>query len=526
MRHSPSFSKLSQLCIFLGLLMEAKCENPSKIFQDFLRDKSTSELPDYSWAGYKFGEEGIPEPRGRIFNVNDYGAVPDDGIEDRDQIQAAIHAAEKAGGGIVFFPKGRFLVNEMADRKSGISVEHSNIILQGSGSGPEGTELFMRHHLLAKNPRQMWTTPAMFEFKGKHRMKSFKTKILSHKTDSDFTITVADGSNFKPGNMVILASQTPAANARRMAGLEPWPNWSTTLNAGVAVRERHEIKTISGNLITFGEPIRSPIISDHPWTMESYSASEGWGVEKLCFRGNLQGTFVHHQSAAVDSGWTFLNMSAAKDGYARDIRLVDISQGIIFSSSFACSIQMIVFEGNRGHSMTSATGSYGILMGPIYDHTKDGMYHGPSVSGGNIGGVIWRYSGKEKSGIDCHGSWPSCTLIDKSSSGLTGNGGSHTSLPNHLENLTYWNFHELGQAKIDYDFWDAQNPEFPNRYTGMKVVRPHIIGLHGAGSTFIEKHLGLVESLGKPVSPESLYEDQLERRLGYLPRWISEVKAR
>jgi len=44
-------------------------------------------------------------------NVKDYGAKPNDNQSDREGIEAAISADNKNESGIVFFLKGRFLVN-------------------------------------------------------------------------------------------------------------------------------------------------------------------------------------------------------------------------------------------------------------------------------------------------------------------------------------------------------------------------------------------------------------------------------
>ena len=63
-----------------------------------------------------FSEVEPPEPTGKIFNITDYGAIPNDDKEDRNAIQAAVDAASANGGGIVFFPPGKFLMNEEKGR--------------------------------------------------------------------------------------------------------------------------------------------------------------------------------------------------------------------------------------------------------------------------------------------------------------------------------------------------------------------------------------------------------------------------
>jgi hypothetical protein len=188
-------------------------------------------------------------------------------------------------------------------------------------------------------------------------------------------------------------------------------------------------------------------------------------------------------------------------------------------------VLQIRFDGNSGHSTTAATGGYGVLMGLIEDASRTGMWHGPGVAGAQAGGVIWRYQGQARSGPDFHGSGPYATLLDASSCGLVGNGGDVKLLPNHLQDLTYWNLRELGKARVNYDFWDPQPAADNINYTGAKVVRPNLVGLHGIGSSFVREHVGIHESAGHAVAPASLYEAQLQLRLGKPPVWVDVAKA-
>lgn len=78
---------------------------------------------------YKFQGSGI-------WNPVAYGAIPDDGIDDAEAIQNAMDAASNAGGGIVFFPPGRFDLNTSQSSYNSTFLEpRNNTILQGSGMG-------------------------------------------------------------------------------------------------------------------------------------------------------------------------------------------------------------------------------------------------------------------------------------------------------------------------------------------------------------------------------------------------------
>jgi len=61
---------------------------------------------------------------GMFYNVKDptYGAVGDGGTDDATAIQAAINAANSAGGGVVYFPQGTYLIQTALTCHDGVSM--------------------------------------------------------------------------------------------------------------------------------------------------------------------------------------------------------------------------------------------------------------------------------------------------------------------------------------------------------------------------------------------------------------------
>ncbi len=112
--------------------------------------------------------------------------------------------------------------------------------------------------------------------------------------------------------------------------------------------------------------------------MEGLVLAEGLGVEDIWFRGNFHEIIVHHKNFIHDAGWTFLSMGRAANAFIRRIRLTDICTGISIGNGYACTMTDIRFDGNPGHSMLSATNSYGVLIANVTDATNaPGMWHGP-----------------------------------------------------------------------------------------------------------------------------------------------------
>lgn len=96
-------------------------------------------------------------------------------------------------------------------------------------------------------------------------------------------------------------------------------------------------------------------------------------------------------------------------------------------------------------------------------------------------------------------------------------GGARQNLPNHGRYLVLWNYKETDEPESNFEFWSTKTWYW-------KIVPPIIVGFHGAGTTFKKDEVQILESLGTPVKPESLFEEQLKLRLGKLPDWITDLK--
>ncbi|MDA0711665.1 MAG: glycosyl hydrolase family 28-related protein, partial [bacterium] len=154
-------------------------------------------LPDFSYAGYHYFAEPVPEVQAKLFDVTQFGAVADDGLSDQVAIQRAIDEAERNLGGIVFFPPGEFLVNGDADRNQIITIRSSRIVLRGSGSRMGGTIIRQVNHMPPTNPDQLWTSPYMVKFQPPNTSDAVLGKITANARRESFWITVDDASRIR-----------------------------------------------------------------------------------------------------------------------------------------------------------------------------------------------------------------------------------------------------------------------------------------------------------------------------------------
>lgn len=92
--------------------------------------------PDYAYSPPEVFTTGIGAPADvpGVINVLDYGAVADAGVDNRAAIQAAIDAAEAAGGGLVYLPSGIYGIAPDV-RDDGVIQLKDNVFLMGDGIG-------------------------------------------------------------------------------------------------------------------------------------------------------------------------------------------------------------------------------------------------------------------------------------------------------------------------------------------------------------------------------------------------------
>lgn len=492
----------------------------SPVWENFKSAQETGAepiLPDFSYAGYKYSEVPIPTVNYKVFNVVDFGAKPNDEISDKEALLKALDAAKKNGEGIIFFPKGKYYFFTGDDTLTPIQIKSSNIVFRGEGVGKDGSVLFFDKDLPASDPNKLWSVPNMIQTSASGSNELLTTIVADARRETK-TITVGDASKIKKGDWVILEVENNSEDliAYDIQPLTTQPKWTAIKTKGVVVNERHQVAQVKGNTIIFVEPIHYDVQKKHDWKVLKFAHLEHIGFENLTFEGNWTKDFVHHRSAQDDGGWSILNIYKCVNSWVKDCQFINVSNAVNFGASAACTALNVTIEGNFGHAAIHASsGSTGILMAKINDIA--GMHHTTGVGGGSTTGtVVWRSKHAPHTCFESHASQPRCTLFDNVEGGFFAGraGGAEQNLPNHGRYLVLWNYKETDTPDENFRFI-ATDTWF------WKIVPPIVVGFHGAGTTFKEDEIQILESVGKPVEPTSLFEEQLKLRLGKLPEWLT-----
>lgn len=516
------FKRLIASAVILAAPISAPAQEKdvyTPVWNQFVEARKTGAepvLPDFSYAGYHYGEKAIPHVQGPVFDVTKFGAIPNDDKSDEEALRRAFAAAERAGGGVVLFPAGEFLFNTETDPGKPIEVNAGNIVMRGAGFGRDGTILRVVRHFEAADPTKMYSTPFYFRFKAKGTLGTGRelAAVTGEARRETYTVTVNDASKLKPGMRVTLRMQNKDAVPEFLKPFDAAPEWTRILSDGILVTERHKIAKIDGNTVTFHEPLHTSVNPALGWTLRNYEPMEEIGIEDLCFMGGYVQDFVHHRSAYDDGAWSMLWLEGVANSWVRRCAFINTSNAIEVRSSSQLSVLQVIIEGNPSHFGMHTRAGYGVLGGLM--EYRQWTWHGPSVGYQAVNTVYWRCVMKPEQRVDSHSGQPYATLHDNTWGGiLYGSGGPTAGLPHHLRHWVLWNFKYQGNMNWNYDFWGPKKDKF---------VMPIIVGFHGTPVKFNEKRLELLESHGTPVKPESLWEAQLALRLGGLPEWVEKAK--
>ncbi|WP_195662399.1 DUF4955 domain-containing protein [Bacteroides congonensis] len=548
--------------------------NATTAWTEFLSGDDKNVLLDFSYAGYMRGETAPPDvemliAQGyKVYDVTKYGAVPNDGKSDREAFMKVL--AEIAGTNnikqedngktdryikenakaVIYFPEGNYILQDEASQNRRIRMSMGNIVLKGAGK--DKTTLEMTVANTSPNPTtEMWNAPVMMEFKHNSGLTELGT-ITADAPIGSKSVT-ASVTGVSSGSWVCLVLKN---NNEDVINTELSPyRWQDinvqsggTLNIkseGIQIYEYHQIEKISGNTITFKEPIMHAINKDWNWKISKFANYENVGIEDLTFKGHSKEKFIHHGSDIDDGGFKLIDFVRLTNSWIRRVNFESVSEAMSITSSANCSAYDIQIGGNRGHASIRSQASSRIFIGKVIENSNGytlskgegegtlgtyqsnvGQYHACGVSKQSMGAVIWNVKWGDDSCFESHATQPRATLIDCCSGGFMHwrQGGDSAQMPNHMENLTIWNFNATNiQTDTDIDaeekfiWWDAKGYWW-------KFLPPIVVGFHGQSLQFNESQMKRSENNNGAVEPLSLYEAQLRNRLGYVPGWLNALK--
>lgn len=557
------------------LLNEVRDANACKAWQDFKAGTAENVLLDFSYAGYKHGEEAPADVWGlgyTVYDMTKYGADPTGKTSSRAALLALLKQLKLTGqsdGGsnlsnasakaVIYFPAGRYILHDDDDnlvdassqnqiykdpkgnnKSETISVRGGNYVIKGDGR--DKTTLVMATPNLPNRSDDMWSSPVMISLQHYSGL-SDKTTVTADSPKGGFSVQVGSTAGISSGDWVCLSlsNSDPTLVAQELAPHKVDFAHMTNIQT-ITIADYHQVKSVSGNTVTFYEPLMHAVEAKWDWKIRTYPHYENVGVEDLAFEGNSKPDFLHHASWADDGAYKPLVMSRLTNSWIRRVDFRNISEAVSIISSANCSAYQVEISGNRGHSGIRSQASSRVFIGKVNERsngkTSDpkpaqpnvfmenaGQFHASGVSQTSMGAVLWNNTWGGDSFFESHSSQPRATLVDRCTGGFVQwrFGGDETAVPNHLSDLTIWN---MNATRALHDFGGGTFKWWLSENWWWKVMPPIIVGFHGEAVNFDAdpSQTKYLESNGAIVGPESLYEAQLRLRLGYVPAWLNSLK--
>jgi len=493
--------------------------------------RSEPYLPDFSYAGYHFGERALPNLNPTL-EVTDFGARPDDTVDDTDAVKRALAAANATTGQVVLhFPKGRFILSDI------LYLERSRLVLQGSGSGRGGTQLFfakplaeMPHnaliqkleaYLTATDKRTEGKLYSPFSWTGGVLWARSPSSVAplalgrvveakrgAHTLQLEKPVALAVGSIVSVRWFNRAGDDSPLL--RHIFGLEhaAFGERLSDPNGDPVASEEATVQSVRGSEVTLVQPLLHDVQAD--WSVELVQPSllEEVGIEHLAISFPEEAYGGHH----LERGWNGIYLTGLAHSFVRDVRVEHADSALLSDDCANLTLSGIAVSGRHGH--------YGVHLGDVFDvlladfRIESEEFHSVSFNTHARAsvvthGTIYRPSLDQHRGANQQNLFDDLqTLEDRGQSKLLEHGGADYFGPTHGAFNTFWNIH------LEFSGLAPNSARFLGKITDAGPAR--LVGLSSNARLSLDYSHAYIEGLGETgIAVPSLYDYQLQRRLSH-----------
>jgi Pectate lyase superfamily protein len=468
---------------------------------------------DFSYAGYKGG--GVPLPKAPVVST-----LAPSGTDDSAAIQQAIDKVsaqttkDRKPRAIQLAP-GIFLCSRT------IHITASGVVLRGSGSSANnassGTTL-----KLSGDPH------VAIEIKGHLQIRPIGRPahiVQSYVPAGARTITLDSASSFAPGDSIRITRMTTPAWLHFMGMDGMTRDGKDEVWVGKSISTIRKVVSSRGNVLTLDVPLTDSYD-------RAYLPPKGAEVVAISVTGRIEQDAVESLrivaparevafvAAFADRLFRAINLYDVRDAWLRDILIDETTAGIdVGVGSSRITIQDVGFHHTTGVTSPAKPSDFAlrgsqtlVLRGTSVGDTLMFVITGPRNQGPNVVlDSVFHGNGH----IQPHQRWSTGFLVD--STRVPGGG---IDLKNRGEMGTGHGW-TMGWGVVwnsSAESFVIQNPPGSANWSignsGLELTEPmKIIGQrrHDANSYLPQ---GFIQSPGLPVSPASLYRQQLSERLG------------
>lgn len=391
-------------------------QNASALWNEYTQDPDRHQnLPNVSYAGYQYGETPIPDIEGPIYDVREYGATGDGTTDDGPAIRAALDAVGPDGG-VVYFPRGRYLIDGM------LFVHTDHTVLRGEDRN-ESELIFTKPLAQAWGVRTLrptrnltaaqkqvvegirrdygdvippgperwpsawswsggliWFTPKssntyrddpsapVTAFSEAWRLGAELGRVAEPAKRGDRVLVLDAQPAVKEGDFIAVRMSDPGnfSLARHLSGDGPWAeayDWAQRNPAGFPNGFRSsmiwvvEVASVDGSQITLRQPLRTDLRPE--WNPVAFALGDTIresGIENLTLRFERKHEWVP-DGHNIYPGWNGPWFNSAIHCWLRDVTMINVDNGPGVSASKCVTMTGFRLEADRPEMMAHHHGT-------------------------------------------------------------------------------------------------------------------------------------------------------------------------
>ncbi len=496
-------------------------------------------LPDYSYAGYQWGEGEIPHLTSADADVTyvdvcSFGATADDESDDTQAVLAAVDAYAATPGTVLLdFPAGRFILSDV------ITITRSGFVLQGEGSGANGTvfqvDIPLSNPNVTKSPdiqgleseynaggwprEENGALYSLYSWMGGFFYTRYNGDRFAKERIADVAEGVRGAKSFTIANperpimpleVISIEWSNPPDDAflHYLVGNEP-----VTIGSGVSGPDAHlviqnvTVTAVNGSTIHIREPLLHDVgLSGQTWTARIRTSHflKQVGFENFRVVFPAQAVYAGHH---LEAGYNALYLTDLQHSWVRNVSVQNADSAVLIDYGKNITLENIQTSCRNfrdAHYDVSIGRSYGVLVRSFDFHAR--AIHTPSFnSAGTLSVFTAGYI--DVGAFDQHMGLNHQNLFDNIIVGYSPNlfehGGSSVNLPTAAQYNTFWN---ITIRELPYDNSAGTCGDAPGA---------RIVGLHSPGNILTVNYSPnpYLEGLNGCPAVSSLLDYQLQARL-------------
>lgn len=460
----------------------------------YISDSAGNRIPDYSYAGYHYGEKDLPAVP-EVATLSPASGDNTQRIQDAlDQIGARTPDAN-GHRGTLRLAAGRY------DIRGTVRIRHSGVVLRGSG---DATILFGRgdtpHQrtvvILGTNNSNPWTAGSSVQV---------TTQFVPVGSTS---LDVASTTTFRVGQEVVIRhpSSQRWVDAVNGGGVVNDAKWTT---GSMDLRWIRRIKAIDGQRLQLDAPIYNHL--DRALTISTVAPVTARNLITEAGVENLRVDIETAGGSDENHAWNAIGVVGADNSWVRGVNTRYFGYaGVLTSGAIRITVRDSratdpVAQRTGGRMYNFAANAYSQLVLFTGCHAGQGRHAFVSNGANSVAGVVWHRSTMEGGDAEAHRRWSQGLLYDNIRE--TGTRGNQAKLMNRGD---YGTSHGWGAAHsviwaFNKEVVVQKPPTAQNYFVSTQGTR--------RGSPYFPGPWGSIEIKSGTLAPESLYEAQVVDRL-------------